>query len=71
MSRSQEERRAEIAAQKAYARARPTNLTPTPTFVNASSRQPYVPQAWQVRAGADDHMQHQSAPMAAQIARVA
>lgn len=29
-------------------------------ITNSSSKQPYVPPSWPVRAGADDHRQHRS-----------
>jgi hypothetical protein len=54
---------------KAYKAKKPTNLTPPPTYGNASTKEPLVLPKWHVRAGANDHFQHASRGLGAQIVR--
>lgn len=48
----------------------PGRVTGTPRITNASSVAPYIPKAWVVRAGGDDHLQYASLDMGPQIERV-
>ena len=48
----------------------PGRVTGVARITNASSMAPYIPKAWVVRAGADDHLQHASLDMGLQIERV-
>ena len=54
----------EAIAMRAFAASKDANLVPPPTRAMVGY---YVPTVWYVRAGADDHLQHASLPMGAQI----
>ena len=54
----------EAIAMCAFAESKDSNLVPAPTRVTQGY---YVPGVWHVPAGADDHLQHASLPMGAQI----
>ena len=69
MSQSRIFQRQEAADQRAYAKAKPANLTPSITYGNASTGSQYTSPVWSVRAGADEHLEHASLPMGAQIIR--
>ena len=69
MSQSRIFQRQEAADQRAYAKAKPANLTPSITYGNASTGSKYTSPAWPVRDGADEHFEHASLPLGAQIAR--
>ena len=54
----------EAVAMRAFAAAKYGNLVPAPTRDFSGY---YVPGVWHVRDGANDHLQHASLPMGAQI----
>ena len=56
------------AEQRTYAAAKPANLTPARTVVNGAERGTYTGHGMTpTRAGADDHKQHKSLGLRAQI----
>ena len=68
MSLNKENQASHARAQKAYAAARPTNLTPAVTYGNANTDGPYMGNNMGTsRAGANH--KHASLPMGAQIVR--
>ena len=54
----------EAVAMRAFAAAKDPALVQAPTRAMSGT---LVPGVWHVRAGADDHLQHASLPMGAQI----
>lgn len=55
------------AAQSKFAATKDASLVPPPTRPHGAAQGNYVPPAWHVRAGGDDHFEHTSLPMGAQI----
>lgn len=55
---------------EAYKASKPTNLVAAPTWITSAMRAPLVVKAMQSpRANADQHLDHPSLPMGAQIVR--
>ena len=70
MSLNKENHASHARAQKAYAAAKPTNLTPAVTYVNAAMKGRYMGNNMGTpRDNADAHMQHASRDSGAQIVR--
>jgi len=68
MSSAREIQATEAAAQRAYAAAKPTNLTPPATFTTSSQRAPLVQKPMSSpRPGANDNRLVKSLPMGPQI----
>jgi len=70
-TQSQQERDRLASEYRAERAARCPKLTPSITWTNATTRGSYTGNSMNSgRAGADDHMQHRSAAMGAQIVRL-
>ena len=71
MSISRIEQAREAKAHNLYKAAKPTNLTPPPTYTNATTKGLYRGSVMaSPRADADAHMKHASRDSGAQIVRV-
>lgn len=68
---NQKERERAAKAQRLYAASKPGNLTPPATYGNATTKEAYTGNVMQSpRADADEHFNHASLGLAAQIKTV-
>ena len=67
MSLSRFEQRRLAYEQSLYATKKPTNLVAPITFGNGTTKENYTSPTWNVRAGADDHLDCASFSLGAQI----
>ena len=70
MSMKRTDQAREAVAQRLFAASKPRNLTPPPTYTNATTKELYYGSAMaSPRAEADDNLRHASRDSGAQIVR--